>query len=257
MREPTCACCKEIREVVGQLPARVIEVLEKHWPDESPPAAPEAPQTPPQPVESKTLTPEQIDAAARLHDLEPALLKAVIDVESGGRGYLADGRLKILFEGHWLWKMLKEKGIKPEEIAKAHPDLCYEKWTKAHYKGGAREWDRIAKVLEFGSATGKPGVFQQYKKAAYESCSWGMFQIMGFHWKGLGYDGVYEFKADLEKSEANQLSIILDWMTNNGLIKALRLKNWEGFVRGYNGSGQIPEYTKKLKAAYLKHGGAV
>lgn len=47
---------------------------------------------------SRTLTAADIERAAALAQVEPAALRAVIAVESGGSGFLPDGQLKILFE---------------------------------------------------------------------------------------------------------------------------------------------------------------
>jgi len=48
---------------------------------------------------SKTLTDDQIRAAAEAAGLEPAALKAIDEVESRGAGFLADGQPKILLRG--------------------------------------------------------------------------------------------------------------------------------------------------------------
>ncbi|MGA0525154.1 N-acetylmuramidase domain-containing protein, partial [Escherichia coli] len=49
------------------------------------------------------------------------------------------------------------------------------------YVGGAGEWDRLARAIEIN------------RPAALESASWGLFQIMGFHWKLLGFASVQAF----------------------------------------------------------------
>lgn len=56
------------------------------------------------------LTNEMIVALANDLGLEPALLKAVQLVEAAGRdGFLIDGRPQILFEGHIMYKEIKNK----------------------------------------------------------------------------------------------------------------------------------------------------
>ena len=56
------------------------------------------------------LTNELIAKVANKLNLEPALLKTVTVVECGNRdGFLPSGRPQILFEGHIMWKQLKEK----------------------------------------------------------------------------------------------------------------------------------------------------
>lgn len=200
---------------------------------------------------SKALTDAEIITTAHEHGIEPAALKAVIAVESGGTGYLPDGRVKILFEGHILWKRLQTRGISPQALAKAKPSLCFPSWTRAFYRGGAREWERVQGVLDWASENA-PTQFESYKRAAYESCSWGLFQLMGFHYAAAGYPDVYALKHALEVSEAEHLAAILRWMGGNGLLAKLQDKDWVGFTRGYNGLGQVPVYSARLAQAYRK-----
>jgi len=84
-----------------------------------------------------------IKAAAERIGVEPCALQAVCEVEAAGNGFLPDGRPKILFEGHIFWKELKKAGLDPNQYAAANPDILYPKWTKAYYKGGVREYDRL------------------------------------------------------------------------------------------------------------------
>ncbi len=200
----------------------------------------------------KKLTRQQIVDAAVANGLEPAALRAVIAVESGGSGYIADGRVKILFERHVLWKRLHTRGIDPRPLAEALPGLCGSRWDPTTYpygKSGANQYTRIQHVLDWASAN-DPAHWESYKKAAYEACSWGLFQMMGYHYQACGYANVYTLKHAFEESEANQLAAILTWMGGNGLLTKLEQKQWRAFVRGYNGSGQVDHYTEKLLAAY-------
>lgn len=83
------------------------------------------------------LTEEDFVLAAKLLDCEVAALKAVQKVETGGRGgFFAPGKPAILFEGHVFWKQLRQRGLRPEKLASANPDILYPKWTKSHYQGG-------------------------------------------------------------------------------------------------------------------------
>ena len=59
------------------------------------------------------LSSSDIRNAAEQIGVEPCAVKAVVDVESGGDGFLPDGRVKILFEGHVFWKELQKRGINP------------------------------------------------------------------------------------------------------------------------------------------------
>ena len=136
------------------------------------------------------------------------------------------------------------------------PDLCGPKWEPKKYPYGTskNQYLRIAAIVVW-AAKHDQAHWESYKKAAYEASSWGMFQQMGYHFQGLGFANIYEFKHFLEASEQNQLDTILRWMVPNGLMRHLQRHEWEQFVTGYNGKGRVEAYTKKLVAAYKQFGG--
>lgn len=178
------------------------------------------------------------NAAARL-GLEPCALRAVLAVESKGSGFLPDGRVKILFEGHIFWKELKKRGINPATLAAAHPDILYPRWNKAHYRGGAAEWGRLDAAIRIN------------REAALCSASYGLFQIMGFNHRACGFDDVRDFVSAHSQSEARQLDAFCAFMRTEGLIPFLRVRDWAGFARRYNGPGYAAnQYDAKLSRAY-------
>ncbi|WKN33295.1 N-acetylmuramidase domain-containing protein [Porifericola rhodea] len=226
---------------------------------------------------AKVLSDEEIEKALiklreeeQLH-LSMPVVKAIIEVESTGRGHLADGRPKILFEGHKFWYWLKQAGKSEEEIeelAKDHPNILYKKWTTQHYRKGAKEYERLAeaKGLKIGHA-------------AIYSASWGLFQILGenlaHNIKGRirpekvssGNNYYYKDAEDFEqKQEASEYYHFLDFLE---FIKTKQTKgkalidyisedrqgdyDWASFAYGYNGRGyKTNKYDTRLKAAYEK-----
>ncbi|MDR2077148.1 MAG: N-acetylmuramidase family protein [Desulfovibrio sp.] len=60
---------------------------------------------------SKKFTFDDIASAAATLGLEPCAVKAVVEVESGGSGFLPDGRVKILFEGHVFFRELSKRNM--------------------------------------------------------------------------------------------------------------------------------------------------
>jgi len=176
-----------------------------------------------------------INAAAQALEVEPAVVRAVAEVESRGSGFLPDGRPVILFEGHQFSK--RTGGV----YDPTYPTISYPRWTKAHYLGGAREYERfdIARHLN--------------ELAAMQSTSWGAFQIMGFNADACGYGNVRMFVDAMHESADKHLAAFVEFVKSQGLAGHLRLKAWVEFARGYNGSGQVPYYAGKLAAAYAKH----
>src|SRR5690606_33363171 len=135
----------------------------------------------------KFLAEQDLIDFAQKHGLELAAVKAVNEVESSGKGFFVDGRPKILFEGHVFWDQLKKAGVDPSSLSNAsNADVLYPRWTKIHYLGGPREYERLEKAAGILS---DPRV----RIAALASASWGSYQIMGFHASILGYPSVQEF----------------------------------------------------------------
>lgn len=179
------------------------------------------------------LTDFEYVVAADALGVNVACVKAVVKVESRGSGFLASGEPVILFERHWMYKLLKQKGINPPLS-----DVCDPK--AGGYLGGAREHERLAKAVKID------------RECALQSASWGLFQIMGFHWKSLGYASVQAFINDQYTSEGKQLSTFVKFIKiNPSMLAALKARDWAKFARLYNG----PEYAKnkydsKLAEAY-------
>lgn len=191
----------------------------------------------------KTLTNEQIKDLANKHDIEYAGLKAVVEVEASGKGFIGDVP-KILYEPHIMYRLLTKKNYITirNNLMKAHPNLCYPRWGT--YKYGAESIQH--KRLEIAS--------QFNRDTALESCSWGLGQVMGFHWKSLGYESLQAFINDMYESEAKQLEAMIRFIKVNGLLLALKNKDWVKFARGYNGSGYAKnKYHIKLANAYAKY----
>lgn len=181
------------------------------------------------------------DMAQRL-GVEEAALRAVVEVECSSRGgFLTDGRPRILFEGHIFWKQLLARGINPEPLAAAHPDILYPRWTRTHYKGGKGEWERFERAAAISP------------EAAVESASWGLFQIMGFHWKSCGCASPSDFRRRMESSEREQMALALKFLEKTGIVRWLKTKDWCTFALRYNGSGyKANRYDERLAAAYRK-----
>lgn len=191
----------------------------------------------------KTLTNEQIKDLANKHDIEYAGLKAVVEVEASGKGFIGDVP-KILYEPHIMHRLLTKKNYITirNNLMKAHPNLCYPRWGTYKYGAESIQHSRLEVASQFNRDT------------ALESCSWGLGQVMGFHWKSLGYESLQAFINDMYESEAKQLEAMIRFIKVNGLLLALKNKDWVKFARGYNGSGYAKnKYHIKLANAYAKY----
>lgn len=208
-----------------------------------------------QPLESngKLLSEKDLIDFAGLYGLELAAVKSVNQIESSGKGFLAFGKPRILFEGHVFWNELKKRNIQPNSFLNSlTQDVLYEKWTKKYYRGGEGEYERMEKAASISASP-------LAKEAAYCSASWGAFQIMGYNYKNLGYNTIDNWVSAMNDHEREHLAafgkfISMKSISGKKLINWLQEKNWAKFAEGYNGSGyKENKYDEKLKAAYNKY----
>lgn len=189
-------------------------------------------------LSSKTLTAADIERAAADLCADVAAVKAVIKVESNGAGFLPDGRPTILFERHVMRRQLIAAGRKADLLQPFMPELI--NVQPGAYKGGAAEHDRLEIARQI------------HPEAAIESASWGLFQIMGFHWRSLGYDSPAAFEARMRESEGWQLDAFVRFVRNNPTIhRALKGRDWRAFAANYNGPAYAKNaYDTRLAAAF-------
>lgn len=197
---------------------------------------------------SKLLAEADLVDFANKFGLELALVKAVNEVESSGKGFLINGKPVILFEGHVFWRELKKRNIDPSNyVTDDNKDVLYKTWTKNYYLGGEREYDRLEKAINILKT-------DSVREAALSSASWGAFQIMGFHAKSLGYANVDEFVSKMNLHEREHLHAFGKFLEVNKLIPILAAKQWAKFAKRYNGAGYAAnKYDVKLEKAYWKY----
>ena len=155
-------------------------------------------------------------------------VKAIDSVESNGMGFdPKNGKLIIQFEPHY-FKIISR--------------LVSGVWASNKVDVQSKEWEA------FNDA------FKRNPAAAMESCSIGRMQVMGEHWRRLGFKSVGEMWDFAKKSEANQLWLGLKFIqTDTSLFLALLKKDWKEVARRYNGKNYwILGYDKKLERAEKK-----
>ncbi len=200
----------------------------------------EEPENPAE-LKSRFLSESDLNSVAKDLGVELAVIKAVNEVESSGQGFSGD-KPKILFEGHVFWRQLKKHDLDPNSYVDGNENILYSKWTREHYFGGAREHDRLEKAKKI------------HENAALESASWGLFQIMGYHWETLGYKSVKEFVRLMNKSEGEHIKAFGRFILANNLAKYLKSRDWANFAKRYNGPGyKTNKYDEKLERAYNKY----
>lgn len=176
------------------------------------------------------ITNNEIMALATKHGFEYAAVKAVIMVESPGRGFdPATGKIIIQFEPSWYRKLDLLDGFSGDGV-----------WQENKVETQPKEW------IAFNDA------FKRDSDAALQATSVGMMQVMGFHWKDLGFNNVGEMWDFAKVSEANQIELGLMFIKKSArLTDALRKKDWATFAYYYNGPKyKINRYDERLAQEY-------
>ena len=176
--------------------------------------------------------------------VEVAMIRAMAEVESGGRsGFGSTGFPKIAYEGHYFQRYTKHV------YDNTYPLLSYTYSRKAGQK-----WQTNNKNDATAVATLQKAI-KLDRKAALMSCSWGMFQIMGDHYKKCGFGSVEAFAESMKKSEKAQLQAFVDFCKNTrGIVAGLEKKDFRTCAILYNGR-DYGDYDKKIKKAYQKYVG--
>ncbi|MGI9352963.1 MAG: N-acetylmuramidase domain-containing protein [Rhizobiaceae bacterium] len=183
-----------------------------------------------------------ISLIASDHDLEPSALMAVVEVESGGRlGAFVRGRFEplIRFEGHYFYRLLPNaKRNKAIVRGLASPKA-------GRVRNPMRQASRW-KLLNRAQAIDQP--------AALASCSWGVGQVMGDHWRWLGYASIDALVNEARQDAKGQVQLMMRYIRNAGLVEKLKIHDWSGFARAYNGPGYRKyKYDTRMHDAYKRH----
>lgn len=166
-------------------------------------------------------------------------IHAVLDVETAGGGFFADGRIKMLPERHIFYRELGP-GAKRDEAVRL--GLAYRKWgAKKYPKTAHARYALLAAMMKIN------------RDAALRSCSWGLGQVMGFNCKLAGYASAEEMVRAFVDDEEVHLEAMVHFIAASGLDDELRNRDWRGFARGYNGSAYAKHgYHIKLARAFAK-----
>ena len=163
---------------------------------------------------------QHIRELARVNKLPFDVLMAIVKVETPGHGFdKKTGKLLIQFEPNWFRKF----------VPKARPGV----WSQNKVDVQSREW------IAFNDA------FRINPDAAMQATSIGLPQIMGFHWKRLGYANVGAMWDDFKRGEYQQLCALVRFiLTDPKLLKAVKERDWYRIAYIYNGA-KFVEMAKK------------
>ena len=198
---------------------------------------------PPASAAPPTLTEADFEAAATRLGVDVAAIMAVAQIEAGGRqGFAADRRPIVRYELHIF------HGRTRGSYHRSHPHLSQPNLAAGdpfHRGGQPNEWSLIhgAMILRDGA--------NRRASDAWQSSSWGMFQVMGFNHAAVGWSNINDFVRDMFTSEEHHLNAFTGYCTTNHLIRHIQRQDWTAFARGYNGPHFARhDYHIKIGAAY-------
>jgi peptidoglycan hydrolase-like protein with peptidoglycan-binding domain len=170
-------------------------------------------------------------AAAAILGVSVEAIWTVVTVETGGHGFLPDRRPVVLFERHEFRRRTAGR------FDASHPGISGP--PGGYGPGGANQYDRLAQAVDCD------------RRAALESTSWGLGQIMGYNAAAAGHPDVEHMVTNFLHSESAQLLAMARFVRHNGLHQAMQSGDWAAFARGYNGPNYtINRYDTKLAATH-------
>ncbi|WP_340677316.1 N-acetylmuramidase domain-containing protein [Paraglaciecola sp.] len=178
--------------------------------------------------------------------LDVACALAVLCVESSGKGFEQTNRDKMIirFENHKFWTYW---GKNNAEQFRQH--FCYNTdkvWTDHKWRSDPDgEWQSF-----HGKQTTEWQVFEFARQlnadAAMLSISMGAPQIMGFHYKRIGYQTVEAMFTAFSRNIESQITGLFDFFSPS-MLSHLREMAFEEFAGMYNGKGQKQVYGSKIQ----------
>lgn len=187
---------------------------------------------------------EQITNVARKHNIEPAALLAVVYVESAGKPYaIVDDKKQplIRWEGHYFDRLLS--GAKRDR-ARRQGLASPRAGAVRNPRSQAKRWAMLRQAMRID------------ERAAIQSVSWGVGQVMGAHWQDLDYASPQHLMREAQSSVAGQVRLMVRFIVKNNLLDELNRKDWAGFARRYNGPAyRKNRYDTRMARAYERFSG--
>lgn len=166
-----------------------------------------------------------------------AEMKAVAEVESGHLGaFLETGEPVILFEPHIFHRETRGR------FADVAPGLSYPTWKSGAYGPVSSQHAKLERAAALD------------RQAALRSCSYGLFQVMGFNHQRAGFATIQAFVNAMYAGVEGHIRAFVAFVGyEERLVKALRAHDWTTFARLYNGSGYARHgYHTRLAAAFKR-----
>jgi len=195
---------------------------------------------------------DDFDRIATRLGIEAACLHAIAAAEVGALRPPPNAAPVIRFEVH---SILKRSDKDLSSVIQLRDDAPTPWHADAHwYKSDPDDdWQRVHSGSQGDEHAAMINAGQIDADAALMSTSWGVGQLMGWHWKDLGCSSVQEMVSQAYLGESEQFNQWRKFFENHkdgALLPLTRRRDWRGFARIYNGSGQVDYYGKALATHY-------
>ena len=174
-----------------------------------------------------------------------ARIRAVAEVESAGSGWFNTRHVKILYERHKFWKYNDDSSA-PKSTFFNYPDSG-NYTTDANKNDINDSWEKLLRACEYDPM------------GAFMSVSMGKFQVMGYHYKDMGFENPWDMMLSLVANEVNHYILLVKYVLVNNLKNAFlkidaKPENCVAFAKGYNGPAYSKySYHSKIAGAYSKY----
>ena len=198
-------------------------------------------------LKAKAVTDSQLeDFSLTLGDnTGTARIRAVAEVESGGFGWFDTGHVKVLYERHKFWKYNDDSSA-PKSTFFNYPDSG-NYTTDANKNDINDSWEKLLRACEYDPM------------GAFMSVSMGKFQVMGYHYKDMGFENPWDMMLSLVANEVNHYNLLVKYVLVNNLKNAFlkidtKAENCVAFAKAYNGPAYSKySYHSKIAGAYSKY----
>jgi hypothetical protein len=174
--------------------------------------------------------------------VKPAVLLAIIDVESNGQLFAeVEGNLLpvIRWEGHYFDRLVDAK---KRDAARKAGLASPKSGAVKNPASQAKRYEMLNKAILIDT------------EAAYSSVSIGIGQVMGAHWKDLGFKSAEAMFEHAKSGLTGQLDLMIEYIKDNDLVDELQRMDWSAFARGYNGPNyRVNKYDINLKKKFLEY----
>lgn len=190
-------------------------------------------------LQANAISRSDLVAASQRLGCSLAQIEAVRVVESAGSGFDRHGRPKILFERHKFHRLTGGR-FSPAPFSQS---VSGGYTRDADGNGIDDSWDKLSAAIATGAVD-----------AAFQSCSWGAFQVMGEWWDELGYPIPFAMAWTAVQSEGDHLEMLVRYIEHFGLQDELRSitsdpATCRPFAAAYNGPGYRKyRYDEKIAA---------